>query len=177
MTYSGKLSKSDPYYYIFREVNKYCVEREPVNGFSLPLTGLRLDFLVDLVGVYKTSKDVSVLTYYIVRAYLLMALGFSPSLGLKDLSLLRINEFYNTETSSGMGVWNSIDSSLVKKHLGRASIRDFFQSLLIYYWFCIVISSLGSWISLVLLLLFLIHLLRFSGGRAPVHQPTCELLL
>ncbi|KAE8303497.1 hypothetical protein GL50803_0035487 [Giardia duodenalis] len=126
MTYSGKLSKSDPYYYIFREVNKYCVEREPVNGFSLPLTGLRLDFLVDLVGVYKTSKDVSVLTYYIVRAYLLMALGFSPSLGLKDLSLLRINEFYNTETSSGMGVWNSIDSSLVKKHLGRASIRDFF---------------------------------------------------
>ncbi|EFO61117.1 Hypothetical protein GLP15_2708 [Giardia lamblia P15] len=126
MTYSGKLSKNDPYYYIFKEVNNYCVEREPVNGISLPLTGFKLDFLVDLVGIYKASKDVSILTYYIVRAYLLMALGFTPSLGLKDLSLLRINEFYNAETTSSMGIWNSIDSSLVKKHLGKTSIRDFF---------------------------------------------------
>lgn len=126
MTYSGKLSRRDQYYYIFKEVNKYCVEREPINGFVLPLNGIKTDFLADLVGVYRTSKDVSVLTYYIIRAYLLMALGFDPSLGLKDLSLMKIREFYNAETTFGMGVWSLVDSSLVKKHLGKSSIREFF---------------------------------------------------
>lgn len=126
MTYSGKLSKSDPYYYIFKEVNEYCVEREPINGFVLPLNGIRTDFLADLASIYRASKDVSVLVYYIIRAYLLMALGFNPSLGLRDLSLMKIREFYNAETTSGMSIWSLIDSSLVKRHLGRASIREFF---------------------------------------------------
>lgn len=119
-TYSGKLSKTDPFFWIFKE------QEDRTGGGFVPTYDYRHHrhrYFNKLVSVFLDSHDPRQLVHYIIRSMLLMALGFSPLLGFVDLSYFK-RDVYNYRTCYTCELWPYVDMEKMQTDLEASDLAE-----------------------------------------------------
>lgn len=119
-TYSGKLSKTDPFFWIFKE------QEDRTGGGFVPTYDYRHHrhrYFNKLASVFLDSHDPRQLVHYIIRSMLLMALGFSPLLGFVDLSYFK-RDVYNYRTCYTCELWPYVDMEKMQTDLEASDLAE-----------------------------------------------------
>lgn len=119
-TYSGKLSKTDPFFWIFKE------QEDQGDGNFVPGYDYRHHrhrYFNKLVSVFLDCHDPQRLAYYVIRSMLLMALGFIPLLGFVDLSYFK-RDIYNYRTCYTCELWPYVDMERMQADLEVSDLSE-----------------------------------------------------